>query len=112
MSDAPPFFTRYGFSDLDPRTHRLSVTPYPEICRSNTLLATVVASAIDIVGGVCTREIAGVDATFTSDLSLRIAGGGGRSYTQAAALVLGRVRVRCGIGAGKKRRVALAYYFV
>lgn len=73
MSDAPPFFTRYGFSDLDLASHRLAITPYPEVCRGGALSATVVASAIDILGGVCTREIAGVDATFTSDLSLRIA---------------------------------------
>ncbi|MGB0620384.1 MAG: PaaI family thioesterase [Myxococcota bacterium] len=72
MSEAPPFFTRYGFSDLDPTGHRLAISPYPWICRAGALRATIVASAIDILGGVCTREIAGADATFTSDLSLRI----------------------------------------
>lgn len=72
MSDAPPFFTRYGFRDLDPATRTLAIEPYPEICEAGALHAAVIASAIDIVGGVCTREVAGVDATFTSDLSLRI----------------------------------------
>ena len=77
MSEAP-FFTRYGFGDLDPAALTLTVTPYPEICVAGTLRATVVVSAIDLLGAASTREIAGVDATFTSDLSLRIALAPGR----------------------------------
>lgn len=73
MSEAPPFFTRYGFSGLDPIAHSLAITPYPEIGVAGALRATVVASAVDLLGAACTREIAGTDATFTSDLSLRIA---------------------------------------
>ena len=68
----PPFYTRYGFSRTGQPDAPLQVDPYPEICAGGALRATVVASAIDIVGGLFTREIAGADATFTSDLSLRI----------------------------------------
>ena len=72
MTAAPPFFTRYGFSDVDAETRSLRIEPYPELCTAGALRATVIASAIDIVGALCTREIAGADLTFTSDLSLRI----------------------------------------
>ena len=73
MTAPPPFFTRYGLSRPDPSAKSLAIEPYPEICTAGALRATIVASAIDLVGGMYTREIAGVDATFTSDLSLRIA---------------------------------------
>lgn len=69
-SPAPPFYTRYGFERLGETD--LAIVPYPEICVAGTLRATVIASAIDLVGGFHTRAIAGRDATFTSDLSLRI----------------------------------------
>lgn len=72
MSEAPPFFTRYGFSRPDDSATALVVRPYPEICRASALRATIIASAIDVIGGLITREIAGVDAIFTRDLSLRI----------------------------------------
>ena len=72
MTAPPPFFTRYGSSRPDPSAKSLAIEPYPEICTAGALRATIVASAIDLVGGMYTREIAGVDATFTSDLSLRI----------------------------------------
>lgn len=72
MSELPPFFTRYGFSRPAKSTATLVIRPYPEICTSGALRATVVASAIDLVGGLIARAAAGVDATFTSDLSLRI----------------------------------------
>jgi acyl-coenzyme A thioesterase PaaI-like protein len=85
MSEAPPFFTRYGFSDLDPAALALTVTPYPEICVAGALRATIVASAIDLLGAACTREIAEVDATFTSDLSLRIARPGMPARIEASA---------------------------
>lgn len=67
----PPFFTRYGFARI-PGELGLVIEPYPEICLQGSLRATIVASAIDLVGGFHTREVAGTDATFTSDLSLRI----------------------------------------
>jgi acyl-coenzyme A thioesterase PaaI-like protein len=71
-SSAPAFFTRYGFSRTGDVDAPLIIEPYDEICAGGALRATVVASAIDLVGGLFTREIAGTDATFTSDLSLRI----------------------------------------
>ncbi|MBJ22676.1 MAG: hypothetical protein CL933_24970 [Deltaproteobacteria bacterium] len=67
-----PFFTHYGFSRTSEPSAELTIDPYPEICVGGALRATVIASAIDLVGGFRTREIAGTDATFTSDLSLRI----------------------------------------
>lgn len=69
---APPFFTRYGFSRTGNPESPLVIEPYPEICAGPALRATIIASAIDLVGGLLTREIAGVDALMTSDLSLRI----------------------------------------
>ena len=69
---SPPFFTRYGISRPSASADALTIEPYPEICVEGSLRATIVASAIDLVGGLMTREVAGVDATFTSDLSLRI----------------------------------------
>jgi len=69
---SPPLFTRYGFSRPSAAPDTLTIEPYPQICVNGTLRATIVASAIDLVGGLMTREIAGVDATFTSDLSLRV----------------------------------------
>jgi acyl-coenzyme A thioesterase PaaI-like protein len=68
---SPPFFTRYGITRT-PGDLGLSIEPYPEVCENGALRATVVASAIDLVGGFHTRAAAGTDATFTSDLSLRI----------------------------------------
>ena len=72
MSAAPPFFTRYGFERCRDPEHSLRLTPYPHICHAGVLRATVIASAIDLVGGFFTRDLAETDATFTSDLSLRI----------------------------------------
>lgn len=72
-TDAPPFFTRYGFTRPPDDPRALEIEPYDAICRHDTLRATVVASAIDLVGGFVTREAAGADLTFTRDLSLRIA---------------------------------------
>ncbi|MCA9503264.1 MAG: hypothetical protein H6748_19770 [Spirochaetaceae bacterium] len=68
----PPLFTRYGFTRTGLPDAPLRIEPYPAIATHGALRATVVASAIDLVGGLFTRAIAGVDATFTSDLSLRI----------------------------------------
>ena len=96
---APPFFTRYGFTRLaDPATP-LVVEPYPEICRGGVLRATIVASAIDLVGGFTTRALAGVDATFTADLSLRIPTPGcpARLVAHAETLRAGRRLVTTGV---------------
>lgn len=71
-SSAPPFYTRYGFVRTGDRQAPLAIEPYPEICVAGALRATVVASAVDMVGGFFTREAAGRDATFTADLSVRI----------------------------------------
>lgn len=68
----PPFYTRYGFARTGDRNAPLTIDAYPEIGHAGALQATIIASAIDLVGGLHTREIAGVDATFTADLSLRI----------------------------------------
>lgn len=72
VSDTPPFYTRYGFARTGRAEAPLEILPYDEICRAGALRATIVASAIDLVGGLHTRALAGRDATFTSDLSLRI----------------------------------------
>jgi acyl-coenzyme A thioesterase PaaI-like protein len=67
-----PLFTRYGFARTGDTAAPLTIEPYPAICTNGALRATVVASAVDLVGGLHTRAIAGTDATFTSDLSIRI----------------------------------------
>ncbi|MAG31372.1 MAG: hypothetical protein CL908_10845 [Deltaproteobacteria bacterium] len=74
MSTSPsrPFYTRYGFSRTGESAAPLSIAPYPELCTGGALRATIVASAVDLVGSLFTREVAGTDATFTSDLSVRI----------------------------------------
>ena len=65
-SPAPPFYTRYGFERLGETD--LAIVPYPEICVAGTLRATVIASAIDLVGGFRTRDIAaGFSFDFPSD---------------------------------------------
>jgi len=69
---SPPFYTRYGFSRTGDADAPLEIEPYMEICVGGALRSAVVASAVDLVGGLVTRAIAGTDATFTSDLSLRI----------------------------------------
>jgi acyl-coenzyme A thioesterase PaaI-like protein len=67
----PPFFTRYGLSRTGDRAAPLTIEPYAEIVRGGVLLPAVVASAVDIVGSLHAREIAGSDMTFTTDLSVR-----------------------------------------
>lgn len=69
--DAPPFFTRYGFSRPPEGEDHLLIEPYPEICRGGGLKRTILISAVDLVASMLIREVAGIDATFTSDLSLR-----------------------------------------
>ncbi len=68
---SPPFFTRYGLSRTGVFEAPLRLEPYAEICHRGVLRPAVIASAIDIVGGLNAREIAGDDSTFTTDLSVR-----------------------------------------
>lgn len=68
----PPFYTRYGIARTGVRDAPLALTPYPEVCRHGQLRATVVAAAIDLVGSLFTREVAGTDILFTTDLSVRM----------------------------------------
>ena len=70
--EARPFFTRYGLSRTSDRDAPLTIEPYPEICRHGALRATVIASAVDLVGSLFTREAAGKDILYTTDLSVRI----------------------------------------
>lgn len=106
--ETPPFYTRYGFAREGATD--LVIEPYPAICVAGSLRATVIASAIDLVGGFHTRAIAGTDATFTSDLSLRIPSPGRpeRLTTRAELLRAGKrlVSTRITIDAG-----ALPYAF-
>jgi len=73
--DAPfshsPFHTRYGFSRPESPGIALRIEPYEEICDRGVLRPTILVSAVDLVASLFVREIAGTDATFTSDLSLR-----------------------------------------
>ena len=100
--NTPPLFTRYGFSRTGEVDRPLRIEPYPQICANGALRATVVASAIDLVGGLFTREIAGTDATFTSDLSLRIPHPAvpSRLVAQGEILRSGRRLVTTGVSLG------------
>ncbi len=71
MPAAPPFFTRYGFSRPEEAAIDLRIEPYAEICHRGVLRPTVLASAVDLVASLHVRRLAGEDATFTGDLSLR-----------------------------------------
>ncbi len=98
-SGPPPIFTRYGFTRTGDPARPLEVAPYPEVCANGALRATVVASAIDIVGGFATRALAGSDATFTTDLSLRIPAPGTptKLVAHAEALRTGKRLVTTGV---------------
>jgi acyl-coenzyme A thioesterase PaaI-like protein len=69
--DPPPFFTRYGISRTDDPRAPLVIEPYAEVCRGGVLRPTVLAAAVDIVGSLFGREVAGSDHLFTTDLSVR-----------------------------------------
>jgi acyl-coenzyme A thioesterase PaaI-like protein len=88
----PPLFTRYGFRRTGDPAAPLEVEPYPEVCSHGALRATVVASAVDLVGALTAREVAGPDMTMTSDLSLRIPqpGAPARLLAHAEPLRVGR----------------------
>ncbi|MEZ4280823.1 MAG: hypothetical protein R3F21_14585 [Myxococcota bacterium] len=69
---AAPFYTRYGFARTGDREAPLTLEPYPYVCRHGALRAAIVAAAVDLVGSFFTREIAGTDFLFTTDLSVRM----------------------------------------
>ena len=64
----PPLFTRLGFARTGDADAPLEIEPYPEICHRGALRLSVIASAVDIVGSLYAREVAGSDSTFTTDL--------------------------------------------
>jgi acyl-coenzyme A thioesterase PaaI-like protein len=68
----PPFYTRYGITRTGVRDAPLVIEPYEAVVRHGHLRATVVAAAVDIVGSLFSREIAGTDILFTTDLSIRM----------------------------------------
>lgn len=72
VEPAAPFYTRYGIARTGEREASLAITPYPEVCRAGRLRMTVLAAAVDIVGSLFTRERAGNDILFTTDLSVRM----------------------------------------
>ncbi len=67
-----PFYTRYGLTRTGDREAPLVIAPYPEIRRHGQLRAAVVAAAVDLVGSFFTREAAGTDILYTTDLSIRM----------------------------------------
>ena len=67
----PPFFTHYGLSRTGIAESPLTLEPYANICHHGTVRLAVLAAAIDIVGSLNTREIAGNLPAHTSDLSVR-----------------------------------------
>ncbi len=82
-----PFYTRYGLARTGDRDAPLTLAPYPPICRHGALRATIVAAAVDIVGSLFTREAAGTDVLFTTDLSVRMP----QAEPPPSLLVRGRV---------------------
>lgn len=67
----PPFFLRYGLSRAVDPGAPLVIETDVFLCRSGALRPSVLAAAVDVVGVGLAREIAGADALFTADLSLR-----------------------------------------
>jgi acyl-coenzyme A thioesterase PaaI-like protein len=67
----PPFYTRYGIARTGDAARPLVIEPYAHVCHAGVLRATVIAAAVDIVGSLFAREIAGSDSLFTTDLSVR-----------------------------------------
>jgi acyl-coenzyme A thioesterase PaaI-like protein len=71
MPGPPPFFLRYGISRTGDPAAPLVIEPYPDVCRSGALRPTVLAAAVDTIGSLFAREVAGRDGIFTTDLSVR-----------------------------------------
>lgn len=70
-SGEPLFFLRYGISRTGNPDAPIVIEPSAELCRGGTLRPTVLAAAVDVVGVLFARQIAGSDPVFTTDLSLR-----------------------------------------
>jgi acyl-coenzyme A thioesterase PaaI-like protein len=69
--DPTLFMLRYGISrSRDPQAP-FTIAPSPHVCHGGALRPTVLAAAVDIVGSLFAREIAGSDRISTIDLSLR-----------------------------------------
>ena len=68
---SPPFYTRYGIARTGDAERPLVIEPYAQVCHAGALRPTVIAAAVDIVGSLFAREIAGSDSIFTTDLSVR-----------------------------------------
>lgn len=94
-----PFYTRYGLARTGDPDAPLTIAPYPPICRHGGLRATIVAAAVDLVGSLFTREIAGTDVLYTTDLSARIprSGAPARLSTRGRVLRSGRTGVTTGV---------------
>ncbi len=94
-----PFYTRYGLTRTGDRDAPLVIAPYPEVCRHGSLRAAVVAAAVDIVGSLFTRELAGTDILSTTDLSIRIPQPGSPAalVTRGRVLRQGRTGVTSGV---------------
>lgn len=84
---SPPFYTRYGIQRTGDRAAPLVIAPYAHVIRNGSLRATVVAAAVDLVGSLYTRESAGTDVLFTTDLSIRLP----RAGAPAALATRGRI---------------------
>lgn len=94
-----PFYTRYGLTRTGDRDAPLVIAPYPEIRRHGQLRAAVVAAAVDIVGSFFTREVAGTDILYTTDLSIRMPRSGppAELRTRGRLLRRGRTGVTTGV---------------
>ena len=94
-----PFYTRYGLTRTGDREAPLVIAPYPEIRRHGQLRAAVVAAAVDIVGSLFTREAAGTDILYTTDLSIRMPRPGppAELRTRGRLLRRGRTGVTTGV---------------
>lgn len=84
---SPPFYTRYGILRTGDREAPLTIVPYAEVIRHGSVRATVIAAAVDLAGSLYSRESAGTDILFTTDLSIRLPQAG------APALISTRGRI-------------------
>lgn len=87
-----PFYTRYGLTRTGDRDEPLVLDAYPEILHHGRLRAAIAAAVVDLVGSLFTREVAGTDILYTTDLSVRLpnAGPAGRLRARGRRLRSGR----------------------
>lgn len=69
--DPPLFLLRYGISRTGDPEAPFTIAPSPHACHSGVLRPAVLAAAVDLVGSLFAREVAGRDRISTIDLSLR-----------------------------------------